>query len=206
LGAGWGLVSSIPIGPINLTIIGTALKANVQRSVAIACAVAVVDGIYAFIAASAISMPNWSMRVWQNSGLCGAILITGYGFYLIFGDRPTRSETEPVRIPVLHRDLGLGALTGVALYVSNPTFMLFWLGAVGTSRLWSPNILAGNQYLFGAGAILGTSTWFLFLLYKVRRSSVLASAISRKRLSITGGWLLVAFGAYALIASLKRML
>jgi hypothetical protein len=70
LGAALGLVSSIPIGPINLTIIGAALKANVQRSAAIACSVAIVDGIYAFIAASAISMPHWSTRVWQNSGSC----------------------------------------------------------------------------------------------------------------------------------------
>jgi hypothetical protein len=178
----------------------------VQRSAAIACSVAVVDGIYAFIAASAISMPHWSIRVWQNSGSCGALFIIGYGFYLVFGDRAVQKEAELVPIPVLRRDLGLGALTGVALYVSNPTFMLFWLGAVGTSRLWIPNAFAGHHYLFGTGVVLGTSTWFLILLYLVRRSSVLASPILRKRLSIMGGWLLVVFGAFALVSTLKRTL
>jgi threonine/homoserine/homoserine lactone efflux protein len=203
-GSALGLISSAPIGPINLTIIGTALKANVQRSAAIACAVAVADGIYAFIAASAISMPQWSASVLRNGELFGALLVIGYGLYLIFSKVTDQAMPEPVQVPLLRRDIGIGALTGFALYVANPTFMLFWLGAVSAARLWLPKAVGGNHYIFGIGVILGTATWFFVLLYMVRRSSVLASPVLRRRLSVIAGCLLVIFGAFALIACVNK--
>jgi threonine/homoserine/homoserine lactone efflux protein len=193
------LISSAPIGPINLTIIGTALKSNLKRSAAIACAVAVVDGIYAFIAASALSMPRWSASVLRNGELVGSLLVIGYGLYLACSKVPDPAIAEPVPVPLPRRDISIGALTGIALYVANPTIMLFWLGAVSAARLWLPKAVGGNYYLFGIGVILGTATWFFVLLYMVRRSSALASPVLRRRLSVLAGCLLVLFGVFALI-------
>jgi len=206
LGAIIGFISSIPIGPINLSIIATALKGNVSRSYAIGCSVALMDGLYAFIASSVVSMPRWSISVLRNSQICGAILIVGYGFSLIFAKQSTHDTARPVHIIMQHRNLGFGALTGVALYVSNPTFILFWIGAVGTLRLLIPDVFAAGHFLLGLGVTLGTLTWFILLLYWIRRSSVIVSPHIRKRLSIIAGFLLVALGAFALFNGFRQVL
>jgi threonine/homoserine/homoserine lactone efflux protein len=189
-----------------LTIIGTALKSNIQRSAAIALSVAVVDGLYAFIAASAISMPQWSAQVSRTGSLLGALLVSGYGLYLIISNRIAHGKAEPAQAPALRRNLSLGVLTGVVLYITNPTFMLFWLGAVGATRSWIPKAISGNHCPFGIGVILGTATWFLFLLFMVRRGSALASPVLRRRLSVIAGSLLIAFGVFALVTGIKQTL
>lgn len=200
-----GLVSSIPIGPINLTIISTALNTSLKRSAAMALAVAVTDGIYAFIAASTVSLPHWSTPVLKYVGLAGALIVCGYGFYLILNEGGISTTVKAVQ-PEPYRDLSLGILTGVILYVSNPTFLFFWISAAGASRLWFPAAFSCNLCLFGAGVILGTATWFGFLLYLVRRSSTFILPISAKRLAVTAGWVLIAFGGFALVTSLKHIL
>lgn len=205
VGAILGLTSSIPVGPINLTIVATALRENIRRSAAMALTVALIDGIYAFIAASTISLPHWSIPVSRYGGLLGALIVIGFGFYLISRDRRIPAAMKPVQ-SASHRELSLGALTGVVLYVSNPTFMVFWISAVGASRVWFPAAVGWNRYLFGAGVILGTSTWFGFLLYLIRHRSMPALPELARRLSVIAGWLLIAFGSGTLIIDFRRIL
>lgn len=205
LGAILGFVSSIPVGPIALTLIALTLRAEIQRAAAMAATVAVVDGCYAFVAASALSMPHLSMPWLRYGSLCGALAIIGYGVYLILSDKGVFVAAEPARLALSHRDLSLGALTGVVLYVSNPTIILFWLSAAAALRPWFPAAAGGKHWLFGAGVVLGTATWFGLLMYVIRHSSALASPTLVRRLSMIASWLLIGFGGYVLITSVERM-
>ncbi|MFH0976291.1 MAG: LysE family transporter [Spirochaetota bacterium] len=205
IGAILGILSSIPIGPINLAIIALALKTSWQRPVAMAITVALIDGIYAFIAVSAISLPHWSDPVTKICGLFGSLLVAGYGVYLIFSANGKEKSVEQNSLVSSRHNICMGVLTGAVLYVSNPSFIIFWLSAISVSRQLFPDALLQNYYLFGAGVVSGTSLWFFFLLYLIRRKSIIASPVLKRRLSIIVGWLLIALGIFSLVSSIKEL-
>jgi threonine/homoserine/homoserine lactone efflux protein len=200
-----GLVSSMPLGPINLTLVATTLRAELQRAIAMAAAVAVVDGCYAFVAASAISALHTSMPSRRYVQLGGAVVVVAYGLYLIATDKTVSAAAEPIRSALSFRDVSLGALTGVVLYVSNPTFLVFWLSAAGALRSSLPVATPADNWLFGAGVVLGTASWFAFLLYTIRHSLALASPVLVQRLAIIASCILIGLGGYAFIAGLRRL-
>jgi L-lysine exporter family protein LysE/ArgO len=203
-----GLISSIPLGPINLALITTALQMDIHRSIAMAGAVALVDGLYAFAAVSTLSILHTSLMLRRPIELAGALLVVAYGLHLAFFSYKS-SLADQSASPSRYQDLSLGALTGVALYVSNPTFAVFWLSVAGVlhSRIPATSLLA-ERLSFGTGVMVGTAVWFGILLYMVRNisTSLYLSPVVVRRLSITASCLLIGFGGYVLISRLSRIL
>lgn len=200
LGIGIGLISSMPLGPINLTLITTALRSEMQRSTAMAAVVALVDGGYAFAAVSALSVLRNSVALRVSIGLAGALVVVGYGVYLALSRNQSSLAVGEYRIPPSYRHLSVGALTGVALYVSNPTFVVFWLSTAGALHSWfSVPAPLLNRMLFGIGVAIGTGLWFGILLSVVRNTSIFISPPVARRLSLIASCLLIGFGSYVFV-------
>jgi len=195
-----GLISSMPIGPINLTLITTTLRTRPSRSLGIAAAVALLDGCYAFAAVSMLSILPVSFAVRTGVEVAGALLVTAYGIYLALHSRPSPLTTEPLTCSSHHYNLGIGLLTGVALYTSNPSFIAFWLGTAGAVHRWlTSTALLMNRLSFAIGVVGGTGLWFGLLLSIVRSTSTQISPLVLRRITLITGWVLMSFGSYVLI-------
>jgi threonine/homoserine/homoserine lactone efflux protein len=203
IGVTIGLVSSIPLGPINLTLIAAALRREMPRGVAIALSAALIEGVYAFAIISALNLFHPSLRLHSTIELIGALIIVTYGVSLLFSRSdatvtPDQTSPSPAR-----RDWSMGVLTGVALYVSNPALVVFWRSVAGILNAWvSSTSSAASRAIFSAGVVCGTASWFILLLYMVQRTSARISLVLLRRISILLSCFLIAFGGHMLVTHL----
>ncbi len=206
IGVTIGLISSIPLGPINLTLIAAALRREMPRGVAIALSAALVEGVYAFVIISALHLFHPSLRLHSAIELIGALIIVAYGVSLLFSRSDASVMPDQARPSPARRDWSMGILTGVALYVSNPALVVFWLSVAGILNAWvSSTSSAASRAIFSAGVIIGTASWFILLLYMVQRTSSRISLVLLRRLSILLSCFLIAFGGHMLITHLGGM-
>jgi threonine/homoserine/homoserine lactone efflux protein len=198
-----GLISSIPLGPINLTLIAAALRREMPRGVAIAFSAALVEGVYAFAIISALNLFHLSIRLHSTVELIGALIIVTYGVSLLFSRNDASMILDQTRPSPARRDWSMGVLTGVALYVSNPALVVFWLSAAGILNAWvSSTSSAASRAIFSAGVVVGTGSWFILLLYMVQRTSARISFALVRRISIILSCFLIVFGGHILITHL----
>ena len=161
IGLAVGVLTSIPIGPVNVAIIDAAYRHHVGRAVAVGIGGATADMGYALIGVlglSPILLAHKSIPPILYA-VSGVVLII-YGILTVRAQPvdPAKNEDRP---PESSR-VWTGFLLGLALICLNPAALITWVVIVG-SQFADANNLEGTLASIGIG--IGSFAWFAFVAY-----------------------------------------
>jgi L-lysine exporter family protein LysE/ArgO len=206
-----GLLLSMPVGPVNLTIINSAAQRGFKYALLIGLGAATMDVIYCTIAFTSFSsffyipIVRTSMQVFT------------FVFWLFLGVKfltaktvtaPTHLGTTASRIEKridekLHPHSAY--MIGFARVLGNMGVLLFWIVAAAyfmsheayfTSHEWVEDTVAAKG-AFITGVALGASIWFCALSYTVaRRGYRRLNEQTLVRMQHVSGFCLLAWGLY----------
>jgi len=180
-----GFVMSIPPGPISIAVIKQGVQGNFRRGIRIGFGAAIMDSVYALIAAFAssaivvrlakfINGQPWMELAFQV--VCIAILI-------LLGRKYVRATTDDLRHSTEEEEeqetrvkkfgyssaVMFGVLMGI-MNLANPSFLPSLMAASGfvSAKGWILSGVAGSA-LFAVGFATGVFCWFYVLLRIILR-------------------------------------
>jgi threonine/homoserine/homoserine lactone efflux protein len=146
----------------------------------------------------------------------GNIFVQGlaFGILVIFGVRhvfvhPKQiiynngGNSEFIKRHHIHNTILVGAI----LYISNPTFIFFWITLAGIIQSYKI-IIAGpfDNFLFSIGVGAGVVLWFYILLRFIQNKIVEFQAKTIARFHHISGVILLLFAAYLGYEIIKRLI
>lgn len=171
-----GLLLSIPVGPVNLTIMNEGARRGFVWALLIGLGASVMEVVYCAIAFTGFS------SLFDNRGVKAAMEVFSFVFLLFLGIKflmaktvaaPTHLSKAADRIEErieekLHPHSAF--MTGFVRVMANPGVLVFWiiLAANFMSRGWVAPDPEGKLACVG-GVALGTGLWFIGLSYGVSR-------------------------------------
>jgi threonine/homoserine/homoserine lactone efflux protein len=193
IGVAIGIAVTAPLGPVNLTVIRSALRAGMGGGMAAASGSMAGDAIFATLAAYGV---RW-VEDWVHAHST-AIQIAG-GLLLIFiGVRTAMHHVKDAELSL--SDLGRGAyvrksLTCLFLTVTNPGALLGLFAIFGglgsVLNLGAMPYRPLNAIL---GVILGTLLWWSFVTYLVTHIKGRVTSYTLIRLNVWAGVAIAVFG------------
>jgi len=172
----FGLVLSIPVGPVNLTIINEGTRRGFFWAMMIGAGASVMEVIYCAIAFTGFS------AFFDNRLVKASMEVFSFVFLLFLGIKFLMAKTVVAPLHIsnaadrieerlegkLHPHSAF--MTGFVRVMGNPGVLLFWiiLAANFMSREWvEPNLRSKAACV--TGVALGTGLWFFGLSYGVSR-------------------------------------
>jgi threonine/homoserine/homoserine lactone efflux protein len=189
-----GFVTSIPIGPINVAVLTKGVRESFAHGFSVAIGAATMDFVYASAAMFGFFAIFQAPRVGILFQLLGFALLVYFGMKNILS-KPIRVENG-VRIP-LKRELHSSFWVGVFLYLSNPTFLGYWITVAGVIQAYK---LVIDQWIdnlfFAVGVGVGAAGWFYVLLRFFHKRTASLKPATLHRMNVFAGYLLLAFACY----------
>ncbi len=189
-----GLVVSIPIGPINVTVISKGFKQGFKNAFAVGLGASAMDFLYS--GASMLGLSAIVHKIEVNV----IFQIIGFLLLLYLGIRDVTTKIESFRyenfVPKNGR-FHSAFLVGVFMYISNPTLVAFWITLSGMIQSSGTIVNSlGDGMLFALGVGSGTALWYYSLLKAIfwKRDSFKAETLTV--LSKISGYIMLAFSAY----------
>jgi threonine/homoserine/homoserine lactone efflux protein len=198
-----GVVSSAPIGPINLWVADATLRKQDRTLAAFLSGVILCDVGYAALAA-------WGHRAVVGDARVGALLslMTG-GVLMVVGAimiRRAGAEQRPVPSRPVPFTPARHFLLGTIMMGGNPAFLMFWVFVVDFVALQIGGPLrSGLLVPFLAGVIIGDALWFAFLTGMVGSGSPLLGTVARQRLERALALGFIAAGIYSIMRGLSPL-
>lgn len=201
-GCAFGLVlSSIPFGPINLTILNEGARRGFVWAVLIGLGASTMECIYCAISFTGLSsfFSGGRVKTVMEVFSCAFIVFLGLKFLL------AKSVATHTKLDVATEKLEArlesrlhphsGYMTGFVRVMGNLGVLLFWifLAAYLMSHDWVDDSLAAKAACV-AGVALGTNTWFCSLSFAVSRGRGRLSEASLVRMQHLSGVVLIVFG------------
>ncbi len=161
-----GLLLSIPVGPVNLTIINEGARRGFKWGALIGVGASLMEVIYCALAftgfASIFNEGNWKKAMEFISFL----FMFGLGLKFLFIKTLPTTGKEGRFEKRLHPTSAF--MTGFVRVMANPGVFLFWivLGIYFINHTWVQPTLSSKGACV-AGVALGTSAWFFGLSYAV---------------------------------------
>jgi threonine/homoserine/homoserine lactone efflux protein len=171
-----GLLLSIPVGPVNLTIINEGARRGFFWAVLIGLGASLMEVIYCTIAFTGFS------SFFDNRVVKAAMEVFSFVFMLFLGIKFLMAKTVAAPMHIsnaadrMEERIGeklhphSAFMTGFVRVMANPGVLLFWiiLAANFMSREWvEPNLR--SKVACVTGVALGTGLWFFGLSYGVSR-------------------------------------
>jgi threonine/homoserine/homoserine lactone efflux protein len=191
-GAAGGLIVSIPVGPINLTIMNEGARRGFKWGLLIGLGATLMEVIYCALAFT-------SFASFFSRGYVGAAMqIFSFAFMLFLGFRFLMNASVPVVEDLGHRieerieeklHPRSAFWTGFVRTMANPGVLLCWvvLGANFISRGWvEPNGRGKGACLIGVA--VGVGLWFVGLSWAVSLGHRKLSEKSLRKLEIGSGF------------------
>lgn len=189
-----GVVISIPIGPINVTVISRGLKQGFSSAFAVGLGSSTMDFLYC--GATMLGLSAFVHKIEVNL----IFQVIGFLLLIYLGVRDVNTKIEKFRYDRYIQQDGKfhsAFFVGVFMYVSNPMLVAFWITLSGIVQS-TAGIVNGiaEEGLFALGVGLGTALWYYSLLKAIflKRSSFKAETLTL--LSKISGYILLGFGAY----------
>lgn len=198
IGAAIGILTGIPIGPVNVAVIDAAYRHAFIRAIAVGLGGAVGDLLYAALGILGLGpiLEKYPHIPPILYGISGIVLIV-YGSITVRA-QPARAvpahEQENVKQTTDGQHVLAGFVLGVALILLNPAAIVTWVLIVGS-------FMSGATTMEGLGAVigvgLGSFCWFTFVAWLADHGK---RVLGDKAIWITRvvGALLVGYGFYAL--------
>ena len=196
LGLITGFLLSVPIGPINLTVINEAFQKGFVRAALIGLGGVAADTFYCAMAFLGFSPVLAKIQfLWPYLQFLGGIIVFVIGFRYVlnpdFDFTQTRAQTENTIRHHLTKAFPIGFFMGI----SNLSLFILW-GGVNTlfiSHGWiEPHL--GKILACIAGIFLGSSSWFVSIAFLVAKMHRRIEPETISRITRTCGVLLVVFG------------
>jgi len=166
-----GLVVSIPVGPVNLTIINEGARRGFRWALLIAAGAIVMEIIYCALAFTSFA------ALFQKGYIKAALEVFSFAFMLFLGVKYLMAKS----IPVVDRiESGIeqrieekfhphsAFMTGFVRTLANPGVLLLWIvvGANFISRGWVEPTMTGKLACL-AGVAMGVGLWFFGLSWAI---------------------------------------
>lgn len=169
LGIFFGLLASVPLGPINFFVVSQALKRDFLHGLMAGMTAALLDATFCFVALAGffkikLNLPPYSMSVLKA---VAAVIIFLLARKLIQDSRTFDIPQDRDKVPSASPKPILGV---VLLYVTNPTLYMYWIFVAGTvtgHNLLGQNIVRyGTWTAVGFAIVVGLSSlaWYLGLV------------------------------------------
>jgi threonine/homoserine/homoserine lactone efflux protein len=182
-----GLLLSIPVGPVNLTIINEGARRGFKFAILVSLGASLMEVIYCAIAFTGFAS-------FFSQGLVKAVMeVFSFLFMMFLGMKFLTATTVPKAGAVETRvekqfHPHSAFMTGFVRVMGNPGVLLYWiiLSANFISREWvRPEIESKGACILGVG--LGTGLWFCGLSYAVSREHKKFSQLTLLRLERGSG-------------------
>ena len=169
LGIFFGLLASVPLGPVNFFVVSQALKRDFLHGLMAGLTAALLDATFCFVALAGffkvkLNLPPYSMSVLKA---VAAVIIFLLARRLILDSRTFDIPQDRDKVPSASPKPILGV---VLLYVTNPTLYMYWIFVAGTvtgHNLLGQNIVRyGTWTAVGFALVVGMSSlaWYLGLV------------------------------------------
>jgi L-lysine exporter family protein LysE/ArgO len=172
----FGLLLSIPVGPVNLTILNEGARYGFKRAALIGLGASFMEVVYCFIAFTGFA------AFFARGYIKAAMEMFSFVFMLFLGIKFMMTKTTKVSIPLGGAANKLEAriegrlkprsafMIGLVRVMGNVGVLVFWvvLAANFIARDWVTPDWPGKLACV-AGVALGTSLWFLVLSYGASR-------------------------------------
>ena len=189
-GLGFGLILQISVGPVCIAVLHKGVDQGFWHAFAMAWGAALVDALYIFVSVAGVAALLQFETARVIIGLGGA------GLLLFFGLRYLRAPVGTTQI----RKRGASPLKsfayGVALTLTNPLTILFWVGVLGSMMSTRSFDGAGGVVYFAAGCIMAT----LLFLSGIALASHFLERLLNPRLAV---WLNRAVGLFLIGFAIK---
>ncbi len=206
LGILTGFSLSIPIGPINLTVINEAFRKGFARAALIGLGGVVADTFYCAMAFLGFSPFLSRVKLlWPSLQFVGGVIVFVIGTrYLVCGavDFIRGNQTENSMRHHVTKAFPIGFFMGI----SNFSLFILW-GGVNTLFIahgWLEPAL-GIILTFIAGLFTGSSAWFILISFLIARLHRQINAEAIAWIARVCGFLLVVFGLILCYRSLFRL-
>lgn len=174
-----GLLLSIPLGPINLTIINEGARRGFKWAAMIGLGAVAMEVIYCFVAFTGFA------SFFSRGVVKAAMELTSFIFMLYLGLKflLAKSVTSPAPLMPAHPHLEerfkksiegkfhphSAFMTGFVRVMGNPGVLVFWiiLAANFVSREWVDPAVRWSRSACVAGVACGTGLWFISLSWAV---------------------------------------
>lgn len=203
------VLSSLPFGPVNLTILNEGSRRGFLWAVLIGLGASTMECIYCALSFTGFSSLFDNGRVKTGMEVFSCIFIVGIGLkFLLAKSVKTHSKLDIASEKLearleqkLHPHSGY--MTGLVRVMGNLGVLLFWIfwAAYLLSHDWVDNTLAAKAACV-AGVALGTNTWFILLSFGVSRGYGKMSEPSLLRMQHLSGVVLIAFGLVQTVINL----
>jgi threonine/homoserine/homoserine lactone efflux protein len=164
-----GLILSIPVGPVNLTILNEGARRGFWRALLIGMGAAVMELIYCTIAFTGFA------TLFDRGWVKAAMELFSFVFMLYLGIRFLTARellpNSPIEVRLEKKWHPHSAfMIGFVRVLGNPGVLLFWviLAANFISREWVSADITGKLACI-SGVAMGTGLWFLGLSYAASR-------------------------------------
>ena len=152
LGIFFGLLASVPLGPVNFFVAAQALKRDFFHGFLAGLTAATLDASFCFVALAGffkikLNLPPYSMIVLK---LVAAVIILLLARKLVRDSKKFEIPEDRDRVPSASPKPIIGVFL---LYVTNPTISMFWIFVAGT--VTGHNLLGQNLVRYGTWTAVG---------------------------------------------------
>jgi len=168
-----GFVVSVPVGPVNLTVINKALQKGFQRAFLVGLGAASAETIYAMVLLAGHTTILDIPVVRDTMRIIAVVVIAAVGLRSLLFKEETVEARDSARVEKVderwHHPRAF--MLGFILTISNLLLVVLWatLAALLFAREWVLPPVA-NRTTCSAGVFLGGVSWFLLLAYFVSRA------------------------------------
>lgn len=197
IGATVGVISGVPIGPVNLAVIDAAFRHSLKRALMVGLGGALGDGLYALVGIVAMGpiLGRYPVVSPVLYGVSGVLLF----FYAIkvLRSQPVAPVRKPTHMPPsvsAESPLWSAFLAGLGLVLMNPAAIVTWVIIVG---LFMHGVTPANGVLAALGVVVGSFTWFTGVAHVTERGK---DIIGEKTLKVTRvvAYLILGYSVFAI--------
>ena len=211
IGIGFGIISSTPLGPINLLVAENYLSEKKVKIVPFLLGVILVDSIFGYITFWGFEkfLSDYQI-IGAGIGILGGlaiIAIGAIGVYQQFKGKNNKNKIE-IKKSVFLKSSTASLTKGFVLCGSNPGFIAFWGWVAYNAKNWTTDSFPQfdlniyNLILFPIGIIIGDFIWFGLFTFLLKRGARRYSGSLIDKIRIFISWGLIALGIFTLYASL----
>jgi threonine/homoserine/homoserine lactone efflux protein len=213
LGIGFGIISSTPLGPINLLVAENYLSKPKIKILPFLAGVILIDSIFGYITYLGFDrFLKDSPEIGTGVGIFGGlaiILLGAIGAYQLLSPKKENEQSKiKIKKSIFLTSSSASFGKGFILCGSNPGFIAFWSWVAFNAKGWTTSLFPNyeidnlNLILFSIGIVVGDFIWFGFFIYLLKKGAEKYSVniIKKIRLFISIG--LILLGCYTLFSSL----
>jgi len=193
----------IPIGPLNLEVLHTAIKKHYPQAVSIAIGGAVADAIWATLAFFGISPFSHSPNMEAAFFVFTALITAGLGIAALKDSRFIEKKEEELVSKIKRKRWAL--LKGLTLVMVNPLPIVTWMICLQFLRkngIFIP-LRLNFEIFFFLTVTAGVASYFLLIIFITNRMQKIFNPERTRKISKFLGYLLLAFSVYFLYYAAK---